>query len=198
MKRICVFCGSSPGARQEYLNAAELMGSLLARKNISLVYGGGGVGIMAHMAKACLKSGGDVIGIIPRRLKESGVAFTDLPKLYGVESMHERKTMMIEASDGFIALPGGIGTVEEILEVISLAQLGMHKKPCGLLNVCNYFDRMIEFLGHAKDQKFIDASHYSMIQVDNTPEGLLKKFEEYQAPPMDKVSWVLKMNDGKT
>ena len=195
MKRLCVFCGSSAGAKPDYIHAAGLLGSLLARKNITLVYGGARVGIMGHLAKACLGAGGDVIGIIPRRLKDAGLAFTGLDKLYVVESMHERKAIMTEVSDGFIALPGGLGTVEEFFEVITWAQLGMHKKPCGLINVCGYFDRMMDFLSHAAEQKFLETGHYNMIQVDETPEGLLKKFESYQAPQLNKAEWVLRMTD---
>jgi len=196
MKRICVFCGSSPGAKQDYLNAAALLGSLLARKGISLVYGGGSVGVMGHLAKACLNAGGDVIGIIPRRLKESGVAFSGLDKLYVVETMRERKAMMTEVSDGFIALPGGLGTIEEFIEVLTLAQLGMHTKPCGLLNVCGFFDKMIDFLNYATQQRFIDNIHFNMMLIDETPEGMLKKFEDYQAPQADKIAWVVKMSEG--
>ncbi len=136
MKRICVFCGSSPGARLEYARAARELADLLIKRNIGLVYGGARVGIMGEIASAVLKQGGEVIGVIPQELVEKEVAFTELTDLRIVGSMHERKALMAELSDGFIALPGGLGTIEEFFEVLTWAQLGLHRKPCGLLNVC--------------------------------------------------------------
>src|SRR5512139_2553578 len=135
VERICVFCGSSPGAKQDYLQVARSLGHALAERNIALVYGGASVGIMGQLAKACLDAGGEVIGVIPKILAESEVAHTHLSQLHVVESMHERKALMAELADGFIAMPGGLGTLEEFFEVLTWAQLGMHGKPCGLLNV---------------------------------------------------------------
>ncbi len=135
MKRVCVFCGSSPGARPEYLQAAIELGQALAGKNIGLVYGGAKVGMMGKIAESVLEKGGEVIGVIPKDLVEREVAFTGLADLRVVGSMHERKALMADLSDGFIALPGGLGTIEEFFEVVTWAQLGIHPKPCGLLNV---------------------------------------------------------------
>src|ERR1043165_174167 len=144
-RRVCVFCGSSPGARPEYRQAAEAMGRLLASRRIGLVYGGGNVGLMGLLADAALSAGGEVIGVIPRHLDAREVAHRGLPDLRVVASMHERKALMADLSDAFIALPGGLGTLEEMFEILTWAQLGLHRKPCGLLNVLGYFDRLLSF-----------------------------------------------------
>jgi uncharacterized protein (TIGR00730 family) len=193
MKQICVFCGSSPGAKPDYIQAAKSLGLLLAEKKVTLVYGGASVGLMGQLAKTCLDAGGEVIGVIPRKLVELEVAYGKLTQLHIVETMHERKAMMSKLSDGFIALPGGLGTIEEFFEVLTWAQLGMHQKPCGLLNVGGYYDRLIEFLDHAVAQHFIESTHRDMIQIDEKPEGLLEIFEVYHAPLSSKAAWVLKM-----
>lgn len=195
MERICVFCGSSPGAKQDYIQAARLLGFTLAKRNITLVYGGASVGIMGQLAKACLEAGGEVIGVIPKKLVEMEVAYTHLAQLHVVESMHERKSQMAELADGFIALPGGLGTIEEFFEVLTWAQLGMHQKPCGLLNICQYYDKLIGFLNQAVEQQFVEVAHLEMIQIDESPDGLLKKFETYQAPQTNKAAWVLQMSN---
>ena len=195
MKRICVFCGSSPGAKPDYIRTARLLGQTLAKMNITLVYGGASVGIMGQLAKSCLEAGGEVIGVIPKRLVEMEVAYKELAQLHVVESMHERKTLMAELADGFIALPGGLGTIEEFFEVLTWAQLGMHRKPCGLLNICQYYDELIGFLNRAVDEQFVDITHREMILIDESPDGLLKKFETYQAPQTNKAAWVLKMSN---
>ena len=194
MKRICVFCGSSPGSRPKYLRAAHELGNALVRRNIELVYGGGRVGMMAEIALTVIKSGGKVIGVIPRDLVERGVALTELPDLRVVGSMHERKALMAELSDGFIALPGGLGTIEEFFEVVTWTQLGIHPKPCGLLNVNQYYDRLMDFLDHTVNEKFVELEHRSMILVDENPESLLQKFETYHPPATDKAKWVLNLS----
>lgn len=195
VKRICVFCGSSPGAGSLYLRAAQELGRALAEKKILLVYGGAKVGVMGRLAKACLEAGGEVIGIIPRSLVEMEVADKEISRLLIVDSMHERKAKMAELSDGFIALPGGLGTIEEFFEMLTWAQLGLHRKPCGLLNTARYYDRLLDFLDRAVEQQFIEAAHRGMIQVGERPEDLLTKFETYRPPQTDKVAWVLRMTD---
>jgi uncharacterized protein (TIGR00730 family) len=195
MQRICVFCGSSPGARPEYLQAARELALALTKRNIGLVYGGARVGVMGEIAAAVLKNGGDVIGVIPKELVEKEVAFTELADLRVVGSMHERKAKMAELADGFIALPGGLGTIEELSEVLTWAQLGMHNKPCGLLNVCQFYDSLIAFLDHVMMQQFIEPEHRAMLLVDERPDALLDKFATYQPPAMDKAQWVIHMTN---
>lgn len=196
MKKICVFCGSSPGARPEYVEAAKRLGHTLAEKQIGLVFGGASVGMMGQVAQAALEAGGQVIGVIPKALLEREVALTELVDLRVVGSMHERKALMAELSDGFIALPGGLGTLEEFVEVLTWAQLGMHRKPCGLLNICQYYDQLMSFLDHVVQQQFIEPEHRAMVLVDQDPEKLLKKFEIYQPPRSDKAAWALRMSNG--
>ena len=195
MKRICVFCGSSPGAQPEYVLAARELGMLLARKKIGLVYGGARVGMMGALATAAIEAGGEVIGVMPGSLVKKEVAYTGLKDLRIVETMHERKALMGELSDGFVALPGGLGTIEEFFEVLTWAQLSMHKKPCGLLNVNGYFDPLVGFIDHAVTQEFISPASRSLVLLENTPEMLLRKFEHYEAPQSDKASWALRMSD---
>lgn len=194
MKRICVFCGSSPGASHEYVRAAKQLGHTLASKGIGLVYGGGKIGLMGKVAESVLEKGGEVIGVIPKGLAEKEVAFTGLADLRVVDSMHERKALMADLSDGFIALPGGLGTIEEFFEVVTWAQLGLHLKPCGVLNVMQYFDRLLDFLDHTVNEKFVELEHRSMILVDENPENLLQKFENYQPPKIDKAKWALQLS----
>ena len=195
MKRICVFCGSSPGVKPEYVEAARLLGQTLAERKVVLVYGGSRVGLMGQVAKACLEAGGEVIGVIPRQLVAMEVAYKELAQLVVVESMHERKARMAELADGFIALPGGLGTFEEFLEVLTWAQLGMHRKPCGVLNTCGYYDKLLSFVDQAVEQQFVEKVHREMIQVDESPAGLLGKFDAYQAPTADKAAWALQMTE---
>ena len=195
MKRICVFCGSSPGAKNEYVQAAQSLGRELADRAITLVYGGATVGLMGQLANGCLEAGGEVIGVIPKRLVEMEVAKTDLAQLHVVDSMHERKALMAELADGFIALPGGLGTIEEFFEALTWAQLGMHQKPCGLLNICSFFDTLIAFVGHMVDQQFVEKEHWEMIQIDESPAKLLTRFDAYRMPKTDKAAWVLEMTE---
>lgn len=191
MKRICVFCGSSPGSRPEYLRAAHELGNALVRRHLGLVYGGGRVGMMAEIARTVIQGGGKVIGVIPRDLVERGVALTELRDLRVVGTMHERKALMAELSDGFIALPGGLGTIEEFLEVVTWAQLGIHPKPCGILNVMKYYGTLMDFLEHAVSENFVEPEHRSMILVDEDPESLLRRLGTYRPPLIDKAKWAL-------
>jgi uncharacterized protein (TIGR00730 family) len=193
-----VFCGSSPGARPEYLDAAVHLGHTLARNNIGLVYGGARVGIMGRVAESVLEKGGDVIGVIPKALVEKEVAFTGLADLRVVDSMHDRKALMADLADGFIALPGGLGTIEEFFEIVTWAQLGIHSKPCGLLNINQYFRKLMDFLDHTVTERFVEREHRSMILMDDDPERLLRKFEAYQPPLTDKAQWVLRFSQAET
>ncbi|HVN53759.1 MAG TPA: TIGR00730 family Rossman fold protein [Anaerolineaceae bacterium] len=191
LKRICVFCGSSPGANSEYLEVARQLGETLARRNLTLVYGGAKVGLMGQVARAALAAGGQVIGVIPRSLLDMEVAYTDVGTLHVVGSMHERKSMMADLSDSFIALPGGLGTIEEFFEVLTWAQLGFHQKPCGLLNIGGYYDHLLKFLDVAVREEFIDQAHREMVLVDTTAAGLLDQFARYAPPKSSKAAWVL-------
>jgi uncharacterized protein (TIGR00730 family) len=188
IRRLAVFCGSNPGARPEYVHAAQSFGRLLAQRGIGVVYGGSSVGLMAALADTMMDELGDVIGVIPRMLVEREVANTALTDLRIVESMHARKALMAELSDGFVALPGGVGTLEEFFEIWTWGQLGMHTKPCGLLNVSGYFDPLLEFLDHAVEEKFVREVHRSMVVVESDPERLLTRFELYDPPRV--VKWI--------
>lgn len=188
IKRLCVYCGSSPGKKPEYGAAARRLGSIMVSKNIGLVYGGASVGVMGEIADSVIKEGGEVIGVIPQSLLEKEVAHTGLSDLRVVDSMHERKALMAELSDGFIALPGGLGTIEEFFEVMTWAQLGMHQKPCGLLNVCQYYQKLIDFLNHAVTERFLKKVHRSLVLVEESPDALLQKFEAYETPEVAK--WI--------
>jgi uncharacterized protein (TIGR00730 family) len=193
LKRICVFCGSSPGANPAYLETARQLGQTLVQRKLGLVYGGAKVGIMGEIAKTVYELHGEVTGVIPRELFEKEVAFTGLSDLRVVETMHERKALMAELSDGFIALPGGLGTIEEFFEVLTWAQLNFHQKPCGLLNVAHYYDRVIEFLDVMLDQQFIDTDHRQMVLVEENPAALLDRFASYRPPQSDKATWALNL-----
>ena len=195
MKQICVFCGSSPGAAQDYIQITRSLGLALAKRNLTLVYGGASVGLMGQMANACLEAGGDVIGVIPRKLVEMELTHNQLTQLHVVETMHERKSLMAELAGGFIALPGGLGTIEEIFEVLTWSQLGIHQKPCGLLNTRQYFDDLLKFLDVGVEQMFIETTHREMILIDQNPVNLLDKLATYQAPQTNKAAWVLQMNN---
>ncbi len=189
-----MFCGSSPGARPEYVRAAVELGQALAAKGLGLVYGGANVGTMGALAHAVLEKGGEIIGVIPKALAEREVAFTELKDLRVVDSMHERKALMAELSDGFIALPGGLGTLEEFIEVLTWTQLGIHHKPCGLLNICGYFEKLIQFLDHMTAEHFLVKAHQDMILVDSRPQSLLERLENFQPPEFDKAVWALQLN----
>jgi hypothetical protein len=188
MRRLCVFCGSSPGAQAVYAGVARHVGTLLARRAVELVYGGGNVGLMGVLADAVLQAGGRVIGVIPQALVDLEVAHADLPELRIVGSMHERKALMADLSDGFIALPGGIGTLEEFCEVLTWAQLGFHRKPCGLINVAGYFDHLLAFLDHAVTERFFRPEHRAMVLAEADAETLLDRFVTYRPPQLAK--WI--------
>jgi uncharacterized protein (TIGR00730 family) len=188
IRRLAVFCGSNPGARPDYIEAARAFGRLLASRGIGIVYGGSNVGLMKALADAMLDDLGDIIGVIPRMLVEREVANTALTDLRIVDSMHERKAIMAELADGFVALPGGIGTLEEFFEIWTWAQLGMHDKPCGLLNVAGYFDPLLQFLDRAVAEKFVRDVHRQMVIVESDPRELLARFEAYEPPRV--VKWI--------
>lgn len=191
MKRLCVYCGSSPGALPAYVEAARGLGALMAARGLELVYGGGNVGMMGEVAQSVLDHGGHVIGVIPRDLVKREVAHTGLADLRIVDSMHERKALMAELADAFVALPGGIGTLEELLEVMTWAQLGLHAKPCGVLNVEGYFDRLLDFLDHVSEQCFLHPAHRGMLLSAERAEDLLEAFANYRPPAVDKAAWAL-------
>lgn len=174
--RICVFTGSRHGANREYAQAAKQLGRELIAHGYGLVYGGGNVGLMTVIADSVLELKGHVTGVIPNSLVSKEVAHFGLSDLRMVDSMHERKALMAELSDGFIAMPGGIGTMEEFFEVLSWAQLGLHEKPCGLLNVAGYYDPLIQFLDHAVEQDFIKPKHRALMVVESDPGRLLDRF----------------------
>jgi len=180
--KICVFTGSRHGARTDYADAAKQLGRVLAERSYGLVYGGGNVGLMTVIADAVLDLNGHVTGVIPDSLVSKEVAHQGLTDLRVVQSMHERKALMAELSDGFIAMPGGIGTMEEFFEVLSWAQLGIHEKPCGLLNVAGYYDPLIQFLDRAVADDFIKPKHRALLIVESEPAKLLDRFATLPRP----------------
>jgi len=188
MKNICVYCGSSIGRQEAYSSAARDLARSLVDRNLGLVYGGASVGIMGLIADTVLQLGGKAVGVIPDALVRKEIAHKNLTELHVTQSMHERKTLMAELSDGFIALPGGIGTLEEIFEIWTWAQLGIHAKPCGLLNVAGYFDSLTTFLDHAAAEQFVKKPHRSILIVEHEPEALLDRFASYEPPAIQK--WV--------
>lgn len=188
MKRLCVYCGSRPGSQPDYTEAAENLARALVRRKIEVVYGGASVGTMGVLANTVLAEGGHVIGIIPQAIVDREVVHRGLSDLRVVSSMHERKALMAELSDGFIALPGGLGTLDEVFEILTWGQLGLHQKPCGLLNIRDYYRGLIDFLDHAVAERFITDVHRAMLLVEEDPERLLEHFERYQAPAVAK--WV--------
>lgn len=190
MKSVCVFLGSNPGTSPDYLQAARAMGAELARRKTTCVYGGSNVGLMGVLANSVLEAGGEVIGIIPEALQKKEIAHTGLTKLHVVSSMHERKALMAELSEGFVALPGGMGTLEELCEVLTWAQLGFHKKPCGLLDIGGYYSHLSAFLDHAVSQGFIMPGHRTMLLSATSPAALLDQFDSYVAPVVSK--WIEK------
>ena len=186
--RVCVFCGSNPGRLPDYRAAALALGTLLARKGIGLVYGGASVGLMGVVADAALAAGGEVVGVIPQLLADKEMAHRGLSALHVVGSMHQRKAMMAELSDAFVALPGGAGTLEEIFEIWTWAQLGEHVKPCGLLNVAGFYDGLIDFLDHAAAESFMRPQHRAMLLTAANPAAMLTALHEYVAPTVGK--WI--------
>lgn len=188
LRRLCVFCGSSFGTSPAYSEAARQVGESLARRGVGLVYGGGNVGLMGVVADAALAAGGEVIGVIPHSLVAREVGHQGLTDLRVVDTMHERKALMADLSDAFLALPGGIGTLDEWFEIWTWAQLGLHGKPCGLLNVEGYYDPLLAFIDQMVSQGFLRDTHRNMILVDTTLEPLLDRMERYTPPVVEK--WI--------
>jgi len=186
MRRICVFCGSSPGSRPEYGAAAEEMGAELGRRNIGLVYGGGNVGLMAIIADSVLRAGGEAQGVIPEHLMAREVGHRGLTKLHVVRSMHERKALMADLSDAFVALPGGFGTLEEFCEVVTWTQLGLHAKPCGVLNVLGYYSPLLAMFDHAVEERFLKPENRALVIARESPADLLQALEEWSPVQVEK------------
>ncbi len=189
MKSICVYCGSSPGSSTSYAEGARALGKSMALQGIRLVYGGASVGVMGAIADEVLLNHGEAVGVIPDALVKKEVAHHGLTHLHVTNSMHERKMMMANLSDGFIALPGGIGTLEELSEIWTWAQLGFHKKPFGILNINDYFKHLIAFIEHATGQGFIRRAHRDMLIVETDPGVLIDRMNNYSAPP-DTIKWI--------
>lgn len=182
MKRIAVYCGSSIGASSHYEQAAISLGNELARRSIGLVYGGSRTGLMGVVADAVLQAGGEVIGVIPTHLAQREIAHEQITQLIKVDSMHERKHKMMELADGFIAMPGGAGTMEEYFEVITWSQIGLHKKPCGLLNVKGYYDPLLHFFEHMVQEQFLMERYAPLNLVAEQPNDLLEKMDNFRHP----------------
>ncbi len=181
--RICVFCGSRPGSRPQYTDAARHLGELLAARKIGLVYGGSHVGLMGTLADAAMRAGGEVIGVMPENLVRREISHHGLSELHLVGSMHERKAMMAELADAFIALPGGFGTFEELFEIITWAQLGLHRKAVGILNVGGFYDGLLGLVDHAVREGFVPEANRALILHADTPETLLELVIGFEAPP---------------
>ena len=188
MRRVCVFCGSSSGASPVYLEAARAMGRTLAGRGLGLVYGGGSVGLMGAVADAALAAGGEVVGVIPRALQLRELAHARLTTLHVVGSMHERKARMAELADGFVALPGGMGTLEELAEILTWAQLGLHARPVGLIDVAGYFGPLVAFFDRAVAEGFLRPEHRRLLAVGEEPGALLDRFEAWRPPPVER--WI--------
>jgi uncharacterized protein (TIGR00730 family) len=188
MRRVCVFCGSSVGNHPAYAEVAQAMGAVLAKRGIGLVYGGGNVGLMGVIANAVMAHGGEAIGVIPQSLADREVAHAGITQLHVVDSMHARKAMMAELSDGFVAMPGGVGTFEEFFEVVTWTQLGVHRKPCGLLNVQGFYTPLAAFIDQAVSEGFIKPVHRAAIVVDSDPARLLDTLAKVDLPAVPK--WI--------
>jgi uncharacterized protein (TIGR00730 family) len=189
VERICVFCGASPGARPAYSDAVCELARLLVADGIGVVYGGGGVGLMGALADAVLSEGGEITGVIPRSLVDREIAHRDVEDMRVVGSMHERKALMAELADAFVALPGGIGTLEELFEVYTWAQLGLHQKPCGLLNVEGYYDGIEQFLGHAVAERFLRDETRALLVVERDASALLERLGSFE-PQTAVPKWI--------
>jgi uncharacterized protein (TIGR00730 family) len=184
VRRLCVFCGSSTGRDPGHERAARSMGEALVERGLGLVYGGGGIGLMGIVADTVLSDGGEVTGVIPEPLMQREIGHLEVTDLRIVGSMHERKKTMADLSDGFVALPGGLGTLEELLEALTWAQLGIHFKPCGVVNVAGYFDSLLELLDHGVDEGFIRPEYRRLLLAAGDPVTLLDRFEHYEPPPL--------------
>jgi len=188
MERLCVFSGSSPGAHPDYVRTAQELGRSLAAAGVGLVYGGASVGLMGAVADAALEAGGEAIGVIPQALVDREIAHQGLSELRIVSSMHERKALMAELAGGFVALPGGMGTLEELFEVYTWTQLGLHSKPLGLLDVRDYFKALVAFLDHAVAERFMTVEHRELLVVEKRAEELLEAFRRWRPPA--RAKWI--------
>jgi uncharacterized protein (TIGR00730 family) len=188
MRRVCVYCGSNAGVHPDYAAAARDLAGVLAHHELELVYGGASKGLMGILADAMLEAGGAVHGVIPKLLEEKEIAHSRLTELHVVSSMHERKSMMAALSDAFIAMPGGFGTLEELIEILTWGQLRFHDKPCGVLNVLGYFDRLLAYLDHASAEGFLRAENRAMLMSEDDAAALIRRFERYTAPHVEK--WI--------
>jgi len=188
IRRICVFCGSNKGSSGEYAEAARQLGELFAREGIALVYGGGSVGLMGELADSVLASGGEAIGVIPHALWAREVGHRGLTDLRIVDTMHERKAMMADLADAFIALPGGLGTLEEIFEIWTWAQLGLHQKPLGFLDVNGFFSPLMQFIDRAVRERFVKDEYRAIAMMSSDAEALLRRFDAWQPPRVEK--WI--------
>lgn len=186
MNNICIFCGSNTGKGAAYVDAARAMVRTIAAAGHRIVFGGGKVGLMGVVAETALASGAYVIGVTPRRLLEHEVVHTGLSELHVADSMHERKVMMASKADAFVVLPGGMGTFDEMFEILTLTQLGVHEKPCGLLNVSGFYSPLMAFLDRAVEERFVRAEHRDMIVVDDDPAQLLQRLESWKLPHVSK------------
>jgi len=186
MKRICVYCGSARGEDPAFEAAARGLGAVLAARGIGLVYGGGNIGLMGEVARSVLNGGGEVIGVIPSALMEKELGLRDCTELRVVGSMHERKQMMADLADGFIALPGGLGTLEELFETLTWQQLAFHAKPVGVLNTGGFYDDLLSFLRKVVEARFLRSEHYESLLVDLEPDALLGKMADWRAPEIGK------------
>ncbi|MBU1189002.1 MAG: TIGR00730 family Rossman fold protein [Gammaproteobacteria bacterium] len=188
LRNICVYCGSSSGSDPAHIETARTLGQELVQRDIGLVYGGSSLGIMGAVADTVLEHGGRAVGVIPRVLATREIAHAGLTELLVVESMHERKAKMAMLADGFVALPGGLGTAEELFEILTWAQLGLHGKPCGILNSNGYYDKLISFIDHAVEQQFVKLIHRQMLVTATSADELLDKFVDYRPPEVPK--WI--------
>ena len=188
LRRVCVFCGSNPGNRRDYEDAAVALGRALVDRDLELVYGGASVGLMGVLADAVLAAGGRAVGVMPEAFVAKEIVHDGLSELLVVSSMHERKAAMAERADAFVALPGGFGTFEETLEVITWTQLGLHAKPVGLLDVAGFFDHLVRFIDHAVDEGFVRTAHRELVIVDPEPIGMLDRLQRFEPPTVAK--WI--------
>lgn len=185
MKSVCVFCGGNPGRNPAYLEAARSFGEQLARNGLELVYGGAQVGLMGAVADAALVHGGEVYGVIPEFIAAREIAHLGVTKLEVVSSMHERKAKMADRADAFVALPGGFGTLDEIFEILTWSQLGLHRKPCAVLNIAGYFDGLLTFLDHAAEEQLLRPEYRAMLLVESDPARLVARLREHQPPAVE-------------
>jgi uncharacterized protein (TIGR00730 family) len=184
VKKVAVFCGSSDGAKNEYKEAAAELGKELVSRGVTLVYGGASVGVMGALADSVLEHGGEVIGVMPKFLEEREIAHQHVTELVIVDNMHERKAKMAELADGFIVLPGGPGTMEEFFEIFTWAQIGLHQKPCGLLNIKGYYEPLIRLFDHMVEQEFLQERYRSLAMIEEEPEALLNRFAHFKPVPI--------------